>query len=74
MPTAKLLEDLASKYNETPISVGKHGILDGVATVIYANLENGSYTVIEIDKTIGCVLSIGTDFKFKLPVKKTAKL
>jgi len=68
-PTLTLLATLKDKYHEQPIIVGKHGLYEDIVTAVYANTTAGTYTVIEMDKTIACIISIGTDLQFRFPAK-----
>jgi hypothetical protein len=66
MPTQQLVDELKQKYNETAILIGEHDMIENVVTAVYANLEASTYTVIEVNKTIGCVLSVGKHLKFNV--------
>ena len=67
--TSTLLTTLKEKYNEQPIFVGKHGLYDDVITAVYGNITAGTYTMVEMDKNIACIVSIGTDLQFRFPAK-----
>jgi len=66
MSAQQLVDELKQKHNETAILIGEHDMLENIVTVVYANLESGMYTVIEMNKNIGCVLSVGKNLKFNV--------
>jgi hypothetical protein len=66
VPAQQLVGELQTQYHEKPILIGEHGTLENVATVVFANLEAGTYTVVEIDKNIGCIISVGGNLKFNI--------
>lgn len=59
------------KYGEEPMLVGKNSTAQRVATVVYVNQETGAYTIAEMDKEAACVISLGTDIRYRYP--KTGK-
>lgn len=64
-----LFKDLTEKYQEKPVLMGKSSISES-AVAVYANAETGAYTLIEFNSTMACILSMGNNIKFKLPVTK----
>ena len=68
-PTLTLLSALKETYNEEPIVMGKHGLYEDTVTAVYVNPAVGTYTVIEMNKTMACLISIGTELRFREPKK-----
>ena len=66
-----LVTELKTKFGEELIISGKHAFLEDVYTAIFLNNKTGSYTVIELNGEVACVISLGTDFKFRLPTTST---
>ena len=66
MSVQQLVDELKQKHNETAVLIGEHDMIENVVTAVYANLEAGTYTVIEMNKNIGCVLSVGKNLKFNV--------
>lgn len=70
-PVATLLDALTNTYKEEPVIIGKHGLYKDTITAVYVNTTAGTYTVVEMDKIIGCVVSIGSEFQFRVPQTKS---
>jgi hypothetical protein len=68
-PIKTLLKDLKNKYGEEPMVVGKTAKMEGVATAVYVNPETGTFTVVEMDDEAGCVVSLGTQIRYRFPNK-----
>jgi hypothetical protein len=66
-PVKIIIADLKNKFGEEMMLIGKHDQLDQVFTAVFVNQSTGSYTVIEMDQDVGCVISIGSDVHYKLP-------
>ena len=66
-PTSSLLSTLKETYNEEPIILGQHAEYKDTITAVYVNLMAGTYTVIEMDKNIACIVSIGTELQLRKP-------
>ena len=66
VPTPMLLNEIQQTYKEKAIVIGEHGTLENVVTAVFANLEAGTYTVVEMDKNMGCIISVGGNLKFNV--------
>jgi hypothetical protein len=53
---------LHNDFEETPQWYGKD-VKNGTTYVLTANLKDGTWTLIQMDKDIACVMGIGTDPK-----------
>ena len=69
-----LLNELKGKYGEDPIFMGKSGLEEGVMTMMFANQDTGSYTVVVAGKGIACVLDTGDNLKYRVPKALENKL
>jgi hypothetical protein len=68
--TKQTLEEKLKKFGEEPMIIGKRylsGNETGVATVVYINRTTGSYTIVEMDSTASCVISMGTEVMYRYP-------
>ncbi len=65
-PTKVLLSKLKN-FGEEPLFIGKSLTMPKTATMVYVNKNTGSYTIIEIDKEAGCVISLGTKGHYRFP-------
>ena len=66
-PIKNLLKDLKDKYGEEPMIFGQHSAMDDVVTAVYINKDTGTYTVIEMDDEAGCIVSLGTNVRYRFP-------
>lgn len=66
-PIKTLVVDLKNKYGEEPMMLGKHGIMKDVGVSLYVNAQTGTFTMLEFDNEAGCVISSGTDLRYRLP-------
>jgi len=66
-PVNVLLKDLKDKHGEEPMVLGVTSNMKDVAIGVYINKETGSYTVIEFDSQAACVISVGTDVRYRFP-------
>lgn len=55
------------KYGEEPMVMGVEGTMEDVGMALYINKETGSYTVVEFDTEAACILSIGTNVRYRFP-------
>jgi hypothetical protein len=63
-----VLESLANRYNEKPIWAGKD-LQNGNMYVMTTNEKEGTWTYIETDGKVACVLGAGTDSSMMLGEK-----
>lgn len=71
-PRAEMINVLAGKYGEQPVSVATSG---PNAVQVYANLQSGSWTVVMFMAArpdVACVIAGGEDFDL-LPIEKGEK-
>lgn len=60
--TKSLFENIKdSKYKETPVWVGR---LEDSTMTIFANQETGTWTVIQFNSDVACVIDAGEDSRF----------
>lgn len=60
--TKQLFTGLKTEFNETMTWNSSNAILDDRTSVaIFKNKQNGSWTLVEYDDTIACVLASGED-------------
>lgn len=62
-----LKKELENRYGEDPIVIGKSSLEKGAATIVYVSQETGSYTIVESDGEVGCVLASGTNVRYRMP-------
>jgi hypothetical protein len=62
-----LKKEIEKKYGEDPIVIGKSSLEEGTATVVYVSQQTGTYTIIESDGEVGCVLATGTNVRYRMP-------
>jgi hypothetical protein len=65
--TKSFLKQIKNKYGEEPMIIGKTAGVKDVATAFYINRDTGSFTVVEIDAEAACVISTGTEARYRLP-------
>lgn len=65
--TKTFLKQIKEKYGEEPMIIGKTSGVSGVVTSVYINKETGSFTIAEIDKEAACVISVGTEVRYRYP-------
>lgn len=65
--TPTFLKQIKSKYGEEPMIIGKTTGVKDVATAVYINRDTGSFTVVEIDNEAACVISVGTEVRYRFP-------
>ena len=63
-----VLESLANKYTERPMWAGKD-LQNGNVYILTANAKEGTWTYIETDGKVACVLGAGTDSNLNLGEK-----
>ena len=66
-PLKTLLDNLKKKYQEEPMIFGMSGTIDDVVMGVYINRDTGSYTVIEFDEDVGCIVSVGDRVRYRFP-------
>ena len=66
-PLKSLLDDITNNYQEEAMIMGVNGYLNGIGMAVYVNRETGSYTIIEFDSEIACVLSTGGELHYRFP-------
>ena len=69
-PVKAFLKEIKEKYDEEPMIIGKTSNVKGVITALYINQEVGSFTVVEMDNEAACVISVGTDVRYRFPKSK----
>lgn len=62
-----LLKNIRDSYGEEPMIIGDSAQEDGVTTVVFVSQRKGTYTVVEMNGEIACVLSVGTNVKYRFP-------
>jgi hypothetical protein len=62
-----LIDELKLKYGEEPIFMGKSELDKESVTMIFANQQTGSYTIVGLGKYIGCVFDTGNDIHYRMP-------
>ena len=66
MPVKILLSNLKDKFGEEPMVVGHQENTD-ITMAVYVNQQKGTFTLIEFDDQIGCVLSAGKNVRYRFP-------
>jgi hypothetical protein len=66
-PIKVLLDNLKKKYQEEPMIFGMSSTMEDVVMGVYINRDNGSYTVIEFDEEVGCIVSVGDRVRYRFP-------
>ena len=66
-PIKPFLKELRDKYGEEPMLFGEEISMNDVGTAVYVNKDNGTYTVFEFDREAACVLSVGTNVRYRFP-------
>ena len=59
-----------AKFDEQPMFVGT---LTASTVVFMANVETQSWTIVQTDGNVACVIDIGEGFKFQLPKSNPIK-
>lgn len=62
-----LLDELKLKYGEEPIFMGKSELEQESVTMMFVNQQTGSYTVVGLGKSIGCVFDTGNNIRYRMP-------
>jgi hypothetical protein len=69
--TPLALESLKQAYGEELIVLGDSTQEQGVKTGVFINLETGTYTILDFNKDVACVLAVGKNVTLRVP--KTLK-
>ena len=62
-----ITKELENRYGEDPIVIGKSSLEKDVATIVYVSQETGSYTIVESDGNVACILASGTNVRYRMP-------
>lgn len=67
--TEIILQSLMTQFQEVPQWTGRD-LQNGTTYVLTSNLKDGTWTLVQTDKEIACVIGVGTDTKplFGTPV------
>lgn len=60
-----VFETLVNQFQEVPQWTGKD-VKDGTTYVLTSNPKDGSWTLVQMDKDVACVMGLGTDTKLFL--------
>ena len=66
-PIKTLISNLKNSYGEEPMVMGKHSVMKDVGVSLYVNTQTGTFTMLEFDNEAGCVISSGTDLRYRFP-------
>lgn len=66
--TKEMLPFFVKKYGETPLWMGD---ADGSSIVLLANAATQTWSVVQFNKDVACLIDSGKGFKFKLPGEPT---
>jgi hypothetical protein len=62
----EIIESLVGKvYTESPLWAGRDS-MDGSEYVMLINHHTGTWTILQMNKTIACVLGVGTEIKLNV--------
>lgn len=62
-----LVKQLKDKFGEEPIFLGKSELDANTMTMMFVNQEKGTYTIVGMDKNVGCVYDTGNNIKYRVP-------
>ena len=62
-----LLDQLRLNYGEEPMMMGKSDIDQDAVTMLFVNQESGSYTIVGLGKSIGCIYDTGKNVRYRMP-------
>jgi hypothetical protein len=63
--TEVVFETLFKQFQEVPQWTGKD-VKDGTTYVLTSNTKDGTWTLVQMDKDVACVMGLGTDTKLFL--------
>lgn len=66
-PTKTLMAQLKDKFGEEPMFMGDPMEEEEVKTAVFVSQSNNTYTIVQFDSRIACVLSIGNNVKYRFP-------
>ena len=69
-PVKTLMAEL-KKYGEEVMVIGRNSSLEDVIVSVFVSQETATFTIVEMDREIGCVISMGDKVHYRFPRKSS---